>query len=262
MMQEGLDRQQQSQEAEYEYPYHYIPTWENGRFSQTQYWSWGFSYLGGLQVVSDQLDKLQFNSLVDIGCGDGRFLREVAKRYPKIELLGVDYSERAIQLAKALNPNLNYRVANITEEPLADLFDIATLVEVLEHIPPDQVAAFLEAVATALGDGGMLILTVPHVNVPVSDKHYQHFSSELLHGLLELHFREVVFIPFDRASRVVYVLWRLIGGAGGDFVVTNPRLTSWFYRLYQDRYLYTDVERKCARIAAVCRKKKVKPTSW
>ncbi|MBC8252913.1 MAG: anion permease, partial [Ardenticatenia bacterium] len=80
------------QDREYAYPYHYIPTWENGQFSQVQYWSWGYRYLGGIQVVLDQLRKLSFETLVDIGCGDGRFLREAKARFPEARMLGVDYS--------------------------------------------------------------------------------------------------------------------------------------------------------------------------
>ncbi len=47
-----------------------------GRFSQLRHWSWGYRYLGRLQVVFDLLDGLEFDSLLDVGCGDGRFLRE------------------------------------------------------------------------------------------------------------------------------------------------------------------------------------------
>ena len=250
-----FDNKQQVQEAEYKYPYHYVPTWKDDGFSQVLYWSWGFRYLGGMQVIFDRLKNISFYSLIDIGCGDGRFLREVAKRYPRAELLGVDYSERAVQLAKALNPNLNYKAVNIIEESLPDRFDVATLVEVLEHIPPAQIDAFLKAIAGVLNDNGWLILTVPHVNNPVSAKHYQHFTSNHLHKLLVPHFRDIAFVPFDPKSKVMAVLYRLIGGEGSFFVLTHSRLLSWFFHLYKSRYLYTNDEQKCGRIVAICRKR-------
>ena len=255
MTQKVFDSKQQIQEAQYEYPYHYIPTWEDGGFSQVQYWCWGFRYLGGMQVVFDQLAKLSFDSLIDIGCGDGRFLREAARRYPYAKLLGVDYSQRGIQIAKAMNPNLNYKTVNIVESPISERFDVATLIEVLEHVPPVQIAPFLEAIANVLNDNGWLILTVPHSNKGVQDKHYQNFKSDQLRQLLEPHFRDIVFIPFDVKSRVMTKLQRLIGGEGKYFALTNSRLLSWFYQLYINRYLYTDDEQKCWRIAALCGKR-------
>src|SRR3954449_3553400 len=70
------------QESEYEFPYHYIPTLVNGNFSQVRKLRWGYEYLSYLRFVLSTLEKLQFNSLLDVGCGEGRFLSEVAKRFP------------------------------------------------------------------------------------------------------------------------------------------------------------------------------------
>jgi ubiquinone/menaquinone biosynthesis C-methylase UbiE len=59
-----------------------------------------------LQVVFDILDREGFDSLLDVGCGDGRFLRETDQRYGNKKILGIDYSETAISLAKRMNPHL------------------------------------------------------------------------------------------------------------------------------------------------------------
>jgi SAM-dependent methyltransferase len=252
MKSNSLENKRRIQEEQYAYPYHYIPTWESGRFSQVQYWSWGYRYLGGIRVVLDQLEKISFNSLLDVGCGDGRFLREVAKRYPDATLLGGDMSERAIRLARAMNPQLHYKALDITEQPLSGRFDVATAIEVLEHIPPSNVAGFLEAIATSLKDKGWLILTVPHTNKEVSNKHYQHFTSSDLRELLGSLFDGISFVPFDVRSRVMARLEQFVGGRGEHFIVTNTRMMNWFFRLYIDRYLYAEDERKCMRIAAVC----------
>ena len=250
-----LDKEQQIQEVCYEFPYHYIPSWENETFSQVRYLFWGFYYLGGIQVVLDQLKTITFNSLIDIGCGDGRFLREVSNFYPRTKLLGIDYSESAISLARAMNPHINYEVINLIETTLPEQFDVATLVEVLEHIPPTQVDSFLKSVADSINENGKLILTVPHANKPVQSKHYQHFTSSQLLSLLEPYFQDIIFIPFGVRSLVMAILLRILGGDGRNFIITNSRLVSWFYKLYLNRYLYTDYESKCSRIAVVCRKK-------
>lgn len=250
-----LDTLQHVQDEQYDYPYHYIPTLGDDTFSQVHYWSWGFRYMGGMKVVTNQLETRTFRSLIDIGCGDGRFLREVSRVYPTAELLGVDYSEKAVRLAKAMNPDLRYEVVNLIDEDLSTRFDVATMIEVLEHIPLEQVPAFCEAAVRILNDGGRLIITVPHENSRLLDKHYQHFTSQSLRNLLEAHFREITFIPFDGRSRFIMgILKHIIGGDGHHFVLTNRKVLSWFYRVYTNRYLYASSEEECGRIAAVCTK--------
>lgn len=254
MTQRSPDGKRQIQDKQYTYPYHYIPTWEDGNFSQVWYWSWGYRYLGGMKVVLDQLERIAFGSLLDVGCGDGRFLGEVAGIYPGTTLRGLDVSERAVRLARAINPQLKYEVLDITKEPILGHFDVATAIEVLEHIHPSNVLSFLEAIAKSLQDDGWLVLTVPHANKGVSDKHYQHFTSDDLRDLLTPLFGGVSFVPFDVRSRVMARFQQLVGGSGQHCIVTNRWVTSWFFRLYIERYLYAGDEQKCMRIAAVCRK--------
>ncbi len=255
MAQNNLDIKQQIQVAQYEYPYHYIPTWNENGFSQVHYWSWGFRYLGGMQIVLDQLEKYSFGSLIDVGCGDGRFLGEVSKRYPNASLMGIDFSTRAIQLAGAMNPGLNYKALNIIEEPISDRFDAVTLIEVLEHIPPNEINSFLEAVANLLNQNGWFILTVPHTNLGLQDKHYQHFTSRSLLELLRPFFQDIEFVPFDVKSKVMRLFQMLIGGKGNQFIITSTPLLSWFFQVYKNCYLYSKSEKKCRRIAAVCKKR-------
>lgn len=157
-MTDDYDEEQQIQEQQYEYPYHYLPRIEGGRFTQTQYWSWRMHYLGGMRVVLDQLQEWSFESLVDIGCGDGRFLRELHESYPDVVSLGVDYSERSIAMANGMNPQLQYEARNILEDDLDREYDVATCIEVLEHIPPEECEAFVEAIAETLTDDGRLVL--------------------------------------------------------------------------------------------------------
>lgn len=246
-----MDEEQTIQEAQYSYPYHYIPEWGSNNFSQTQHWSWGFRYLGGLKVVLDQLEDLSFSSLVDIGCGDGRFLREMGERYPEKEVLGVDYSERAINLARAMNPDLVFEKRNIIEEPLAQSFDIATLIEVIEHIPPGQLDEFVEQVRKIIAPGGYLLVTVPHKNKDVKEKHYQHFEVESLKGALRPHFDEVEVEPFDSLSRVVRIMSLFLGGRGDNFVITNQTLNRKLFSFYVSKFLYGVSRSKCGRLFAL-----------
>lgn len=251
----SMSSEQQAQELQYCYPYHYIP--ENGEegFSQTSFWSWGMRYMGGLELVLSELKKLQFVSLLDVGCGDGRFLPEVAARFPGSELLGIDYSQRAIAFAKAFNPTIDYCCLDITTNTLERQFDAVTMVEVLEHIPPDMIPDFLQTVAGHMAPGGKLILTVPHANKRVQDKHYQHFTSTSLHQALEASFTVEQIMPFDRKSRIDAFLLRLLGYTGNNYLVTNKKINTWLYRRVLHGCLHQQPEDKCGRLLAIAKPK-------
>jgi SAM-dependent methyltransferase len=248
------DDEQQIQEAQYDYPYHYIPHIENGQFSQSQYWSWGMHYLGGIQLVLEQINSYSFDSLIDVGCGDGRFLRELATEYPSVDTLGIDYSERSIAMARGMNPDLNYKVINLISEDINKKFDIATCIEVLEHISPDDISTFISQIANLVINDGYLILTVPHKNKPVRNKHYQHFSLKDLESLLAPQFDIIECIPFDKQSKILTALEIALGGRGKHFIINSPFIVNTLWKVYQRRYLYADSESNCRRIAVVCRR--------
>lgn len=252
----NLSSQQAVQEGQYNYPYHYIPEFSNEVFSQTRHWSWGYRYLGGIKVVFDQIKSNLTKSLIDIGCGDGRFIREVAEKHPDLKCAGVDYSGRAIKLAQMMNPELDFQCIDITKENHLEKYDMATSIEVLEHIPPENLDLFVESIGLILSDKGVFILTVPHINKGLkSNKHYQHFYGDQLVKILEPYFMDFRVIPFDPASRILTIMQKLIGGLGENFIITNKKILTGFYNLYISKYLYASDEKRCGRIAVVCRKR-------
>ena len=177
--------------------------------------------------------------------------------FPGTRLLGVDASTRAVRLAQALNPEIEYRVLDIVRDGSIEKFEAATLIEVIEHIPPALLPEFVRATADCMCPDGRLVLTVPHRNKPLITKHYQHFTGEQLRELLAPHFHDLRLIPFDLRARRTPLMWlteRVLGAKGRWWLLTNPRLLYLFYRLYLRRFLYCRDERDCERIAVVATK--------
>jgi len=246
------NKTQRIQEEEYAFPYHYIPEISEEGFTQVKHWSWGYRYLGGLRVAIDQLNKISFNSLLDVGCGDGRFLRELNQIYPGKRLVGLDYSPQGINFAKAFNPQLDYLCINILEEKFEEKFDVVTAIEVLEHIPKNELDTFIDRIIASLKPNSTFIFTVPHKNVPLQDKHFQHFTSDSLKELLTNKFSKISFIPFDPNNRFFDNFLRIIGGQGNYFIITYKKLLSYCFKLYIKKYLYSNKEYLCKRICVVC----------
>ena len=131
-----LTAEQSVQEGRYDYPYHYIPSWDGHTFSQTQTWPWGYEYLSYIGVILEKAVATSFDSLLDVGCGDGRFLFELSRRAPGKRLAGIDFSERAIAYAKIMAPGIEWVCGDIAKPGVvASPFDVVTLIETLEQVP-------------------------------------------------------------------------------------------------------------------------------
>ncbi len=242
------------QEEQYRIPYHYLPVEGPEGFSQVHYWSWGYRYLGRIQIVMELLGCLQFDNLVDIGCGEGRFLYELSRRHPGKRLLGVDISPRAIDWARRMAPGLEFEKRDILINPLPEAYDVATMLDVIEHVPPAQVEAFINAALGALRPGGWLVLSAPHRNMKPDPRHYQHFTPELMDRLLAGKVSSRRHVVFDGMRWPVEMLLKLMGGSGRHFIVTSPRIVRLLNQLYRKWCLHDSNPRRCQRLACLAQK--------
>jgi 2-polyprenyl-3-methyl-5-hydroxy-6-metoxy-1,4-benzoquinol methylase len=248
---EGLSAEQSVQEAEYEFPYHYIPRFEHGNFSQVRKLRWGYEYLSYLRFILARLEQVEFDSLLDVGCGEGRFLCEAAQRFPNQRLLGIDFSSRAIEYARLFNPGVGFTCGDISDgSPLHERFDVITLIETLEHIPPNGMRDFTQGLRRHLKSDGLLIVSVPSKNIKMSQKHYQHFDLDSLTACLSPHFKVAEHHYLNRISKWDRLLSAVL--TNRYFILNEQRLLNALYRRYEQRLLRARAS-DCKRICVLCR---------
>ena len=160
-------------------------------FSDEEHW-W---YRGRRRVLRAELDRLPLAPdprLLDVGCGSGRTLDELAT-YGRIS--GVDLSETAVAAARRRGHD-DVHLAAAEEIPFPDsTFDVVTCLDVIEHTRDDQVTH--AELLRVTRPGGLLLATVPA---------YQALWSA--HDEANLHYRR-----YDRSS-----LRTAARAAGWDFV--------------------------------------------
>jgi len=90
-------------------------------------------------------------SILDVGCGEGVLTYEWAERLGDRRIVGIDLDDPKLQAEwdRRRRPNLEYRVEEATNLSFADdEFDMASAVEVLEHVPdPERTVAEMARVA-------------------------------------------------------------------------------------------------------------------
>ncbi|MHC4871928.1 MAG: class I SAM-dependent methyltransferase [Planctomycetota bacterium] len=250
-----LNAEQKRQEAIYAYPYHYIPEWNGWHFKQVKVLDWGYRYLAYINLIIDMLSAEDFESLLDVGCGDCRFLFELNNRDSSLDLSGIDFSERAIAYAKIMLPDsINLFCGDIKDDKLLDReFDVITLIETLEHIKTEEVKDFLEAIDKRLSGGGKLIVTVPSTNIPLNKKHFQHFSKEGLQKTLGQTFK-VSEIKCLNGKPGIFMRFLHKFMTNPIFILNNTLLLRHIYKYYRRNYLFSD-SANCMQLIAVCAKK-------
>ena len=115
--------------------------------------------------------------VLDLGCGEGKLLQVLLKERQFEEVVGMDVSYRALEIAKArLNldrlPDMQRRRIQLLhgslmyrDKRLAG-FDAAAVVEVIEHLDPPRLAAF-ERVLFECARPATVVLTTPNVEYNV-----------------------------------------------------------------------------------------------
>jgi 2-polyprenyl-3-methyl-5-hydroxy-6-metoxy-1,4-benzoquinol methylase len=149
---------------------------------------------------------------LDVGCGPGTLIGALGDEYVS---LGVDVSHNQIAHARRTYDGATTR---FFAGPLSQLpdhhrdFDVATVIEVVEHLRPETVDLLLRETVRRLRSGGKLILTTPNfqgawplieamVNrfgeVEYRTQHINKFTPALLRSLLEaLGLRNVQVRPY------------------------------------------------------------------
>lgn len=130
-----------------------------------------------IAAVSEALKSCTPKRVLDLGCGEGKLLRELLKDKSIEEIVGVDVSHRALEIAerrlrldrlplaqqrriRLLHGSLTYRDARLGG------FDAAAAVEVIEHLDPPRLAAF-ERVLFECARPKTVVVTTPNVEYNV-----------------------------------------------------------------------------------------------
>jgi 3' terminal RNA ribose 2'-O-methyltransferase Hen1 len=125
-----------------------------------------------LDRVTELVKSINPETLVDLGCGGGKLLLRLLRKTKVPDILGVDVDSRSLEIAskrlrlETLPEKQRARVklaqsALTYRDPRIEGRDVATLVEVIEHLEPDRLDS-LERILFEHARPGTLIVTTPN----------------------------------------------------------------------------------------------------
>lgn len=100
--------------------------------------------------------------VLEIGCGNGRDAAEITKRTNNY--LGIDISEKLIELAKQKVPSANFQVADIETFTFPGGLDIVFAFASLIHVPKESLARILTEARTTLNKDGVMRLSLKYAD--------------------------------------------------------------------------------------------------
>jgi SAM-dependent methyltransferase len=197
------------QDKAYNFPYHYIPYLTHKNYPKIyRTLDWGYEYLYYMYYISKRINELNPSNMLDVGCGDGRLYTLINNN---IKYTGIDLSSSAINLANSMNPNGKF--LNIDVENISSKYDLISLIEVLEHIPNNQISNLLNKILLRIKTGGYLVISVPSINQKLIEKHYRHYNEELLVEQIQPKQKGLKIISskyiFNKKD-IIYRLWKKI----------------------------------------------------
>lgn len=158
------------------------------------------------QAFCESLDVPEHGRLLDVGCGNGGLLRAFAGLRPDWRLAGLE-KDRRNRSALELLPGFEVLYEG-DPDPRAELYDIISLVHVLEHIP-DPVG-YLTRLCSLLAPGGAMVIHLPlwqqnPFDLTVAD-HSLHFDANSIRRTLAGAGVSPVFMSDTVISRELTVI--------------------------------------------------------
>lgn len=144
--------------------------------------------------------------VLDIACGDGYGCRILSPNVGQV--IGIDINEGLIANNNQRNDhgNIRYAVDNAFGLSLGDgSVSGCTAMELIEHLPVDQVDTFVKEVRRVVKPGGAFICSTPqnsHGEIPVVPWHVREYSAPELRAILERHFGSVKILSSKSGGRL------------------------------------------------------------
>lgn len=128
--------------------------YHNYVYENSNFWNKWLEYPHTVNFLN-KLD-LKDKTVLDLGCGSGRYTKELVRL--KSEVFGIDVSENLITIAKKDLPNVDFRVGSVDKLPYSNSsFDFVFSGLVIDYFP-DLKKAFAE-VSRVIKEDGSFVFT-------------------------------------------------------------------------------------------------------
>jgi SAM-dependent methyltransferase len=139
------------------------------------------------RIVGNIVRRLEYRSVLDVGCGDGENLVWLRTQSPSgVAFAGADLSPKTIDENVRRHPLARFFTLDIEHQALPERFELVTCMEVIEHLGDPEAA--IANLGRMVAPGGHLVISCPTGKVHATERqfgHVAHPTAEHLQAMLQ-----------------------------------------------------------------------------
>ena len=176
-------------------------------------------------IVQRHLLPTGKTKFLEIGCGTGDFIQQIAKN-DNLEITGSEIYLKGLVYAKKNLPSVDFVQFDVTQGKIGEQFHIITAFDVIEHIENDDAA--LSNISEMLKKDGVLIISVPQHMFLWSKldeivKHKRRYSRRELVAKLKANDLDITFATSFLFTLFPLMLLSRLFDRGGDRSPSDER---------------------------------------
>ncbi|MGD6844739.1 class I SAM-dependent methyltransferase [Bacillus infantis] len=175
-----------------------------------------------LPKMSKVIKNNDIQSILDVGCGEGGYLKRISQKHPEITMTGIEINEDVAESASANcadNPNISIVHADMQDYEPEKKADLIMINNLLHYIEPEEREGLFERISSWLSDKGTITVITPILH----SKKGEEFSS--------------VFNSFFSAFENLYAtpteedMMKIAGKLGMEMKTFKPIITEggWYF---------------------------------
>lgn len=177
------------------------------------------------RFLADRFKLPATGRMLDVGCGNGAFLRACSRALPGWRLCGAEFDNKHEAAIAAIPNTEKLYTGSIKDIP--GTFDLISTIHVLEHIADPR--PFLADIRAKLNPGGLLLVEVPDClrnpyMILIAD-HCSHFSASVLAQSVANNGFEVLFGEANCVPKEITLVARK-SSQSAESVVPQQKLAS------------------------------------
>lgn len=144
---------------------------------ELKYWPYKDSWEKVLEIISEKSPK--GGTLLDLMCGPGYLLGQIASKRKDLKLKGMDIDKRYITYSSRKYPQIDFEISDVLSWKSKELFDVVACTGSVHHIPYEKQGDVIKTMAAMVKPGGFVLISDCYIDDYSNEKERKVAAAKL-----------------------------------------------------------------------------------